>query len=151
MSSSFRLARLVTALTLLLAGCFPGTVLRCEVFEGDCAFVDKDSYVYLRAQNFDKNPVFMERGSSKDLTVLLTGSSESPEDSYSLEFKVSDLHGSAAEGFSVPPFYSVKTGSTQTLHVTVAPEVKPGIYQGQVVALRDSIYAVLDVAIAVPH
>lgn len=151
MSLSFRLAGLVIALTLLLTGCFPGTVLRCEVFEGDCAFVDEDSYVYLRAQNFDKNPVLIERGSSKDLTVFLTGSSESPEDSYSLEFNVSDMHGSLVEGFSVDPFASVKAGNTQTLHVTVASEVKPGIYQGKVLALRDSIYAVLDVAIAVPH
>lgn len=151
MSSSFRLVGLVIALTLLLAGCFPGTVLRCEVFEGDCAFVDEDSYVYLRAQNFDKNPVFIPRGSSMDLTVLLAGSSESSEDSYSLEFNVSDMHGTLVEGFTIPPRSWVKAGSTQTLHVTVAPEVKPGIYQGKVLALRDSVYAVLEIAIAVPH
>jgi hypothetical protein len=44
----------------------------------------------------------------------------------------------------------VRPGSTQTLWVNVSPEVKPGIYQGKVLALKNSIYAVLDVAIAVP-
>jgi hypothetical protein len=117
MSLSFRLAGLLTILTLLLSGCFPGVVLRCEVFEGDCAFVDEDSYVYLRAQNFDKKGVFIERGSSMDLTILLTGSSESPEDSFDLEFNVSDVHGSSVEGFSISPFSSLKAGATQTLHI----------------------------------
>ena len=52
------------------------------------------------------------------------------------------MHGSPVEGFSVSVFAFVKTGSTQTLHVTGAPEVKPGMYQGKVLARRDSIYHV---------
>jgi hypothetical protein len=150
MSSFFRLAGLLIIPTLLLSGCFPGTVLRCEVFEGKCAFVDEKSYVYLRPQNFDEGILSVERGSSKDLTVLLTGSSEAPDDTFDLKFSVSDYQGLTADGFSVTPsFPSLRAGNTKTLWITVSPEVKPGIYQGKVLALKQSIYAVLDVAIAV--
>lgn len=151
MSTSFRFAFLGIALSFLLSGCFPGTVLRCEVQEGDCAFVDENSHVYLRPQNFDNEAVFIERGSSKDLTLWLTGSSEFPDDSFALEFEISDYRGFSVEGISVTPsFSSLRAGSTQTLWVNVARDVKPGIYQGKVLALKHSIYAVLDVAIAVP-
>jgi hypothetical protein len=152
MSTSFRLALLVVTLSFLLSGCFPGTVLRCEVFEGDCAFVDEKSYVYLRPQNFDNDAVFIERGSSKDLTVWLAGSSEFPNDNFTLEFEVSDYRGFSASGISLSPaLLSVRAGSSETLWINVAPDVKPGIYQGKVFALKHSIYAVLDVAIAITN
>jgi hypothetical protein len=151
MSTSFRLALLVVTLSFLLSGCFPGTVLRCEVQGGGCAFVDENSYVYLRAQDFDASSVWIERGSSKELTVWLAGSSNSPDDKFDLEFKVSDYQGFTADGFSASSFSTIRAGSTQTLWVSVAPDVKPGIYQGKVLALKSSVYAVLDVAIAVPY
>jgi hypothetical protein len=151
MSMSLRLAWFV-GLAFLLSGCFPGAVLRCEVLEGNCDFVDENSYVYLKPQNFDSSAVFISRGSSRDLTVWLTGSSDSPEDSFDLTFEVSDYRGFSVDGFSVAPtFPSVRAGSTETLWINVSPDVKPGIYQGKVVALRQSVYAVLDVAIAVPN
>jgi hypothetical protein len=47
-------------------------------------------------------------------------------------------------------FSSLRAGSTETLWINVSADVKPGIYQGKVLALKQSVYAVLDVAIAVP-
>jgi hypothetical protein len=149
---SFRLAVVGTSLAIFLSGCFPGAVLRCEVFEGDCSFVDKNSYVYLRPQNFDKEAVFISRGSSKELTVWLTGSSPSPDDTFALAFEVSDYRGFSVTGISATPSSpALRAGGSETLWVNVSPDVKPGIYQGKVLALKNSVYAVLDVAIAVPH
>jgi hypothetical protein len=152
MATSFRLGVVSLGLCLFLSGCMPGVVLRCEVLAGDCDFVDKNSYVYLRPQNFDESAVFIARGESKDLTVSLTGSSPSPDDRFDLEFAASDYRGVSVEGISATPsFSSLRAGGSETLWINVSPEVKPGIYQGKVFALKRSIYAVLDVSIAVPN
>ncbi len=151
MATSFRLVWLGVSLCALLSGCFPGAVLRCEVFEGNCDYVDKRSYVYLRPQNFDSGTISIERGSSKELTVLLTGSS-SLGDRFDLSFEVSDYRGFPVDGISsMLSLPSVRAGATETLWINVASDVKPGLYQGKVFALKESIYAVLDVAIAVPY
>lgn len=52
MAMSFRLAVLGLGLAMLLSGCVPGAILRCEVFEGDCVYVDKHSYIYLLHPEF---------------------------------------------------------------------------------------------------